>query len=195
MHRHSLHRGNGRAGNRTALSGQPGSPYARLQLFRNPFGELTRVERADLAIVDVDESLEWLQDTRSAPQIIGPCGHGKTTHLLAIERRMLERCMIMPWMAERAYVYCPEDGQQPTLPSARPLLVDEAQRLGWRRRGALLRGGGPLVVSTHVDLSRKLIRAGFRLRTLDLTVPIDCAVPPASAQSPNRGQRAECRIA
>ena len=162
-----------RRGNRTVMIRQAGSPYARLQLFRNPFGELTRAERADLAIVDVEECLGWLQDDRAVLQIIGPCGHGKTTHLLAIERRMIERRMIESWMAESAYIYCPEDGQQPTLPSARPLLVDEAQRLGWRRRGELLRGGGPLVVSTHVDLSRKLVRAGFRLRTLDLAEPVD----------------------
>ena len=137
------------------------SPFARLQLFRNPFGELTRAERAELALIDVTACLSWLTHERAALQIIGPCGHGKTTHLLAIECRL----------PRSAYVYFPEDGAQPPLPAIRPLLVDEAQRLGWRRRRELLRETGPLVISTHVDLAPKLRRAGFDVHTLDLAVP------------------------
>ena len=150
-------------GETKACRAQAGSPFARLQLFRNPFGELTRQERADLAIVDLDDCLKWLQRDRAALQILGPCGHGKTTHLLALERGLVGS----------AYVYFPEDGQQPALPAARPLLVDEGQRLGWRRCREMLRGRGPLVIGTHVDLSAKLRRAGFLVRSLDLAKPLD----------------------
>ncbi|MGN6135771.1 MAG: hypothetical protein ACTHOU_14885 [Aureliella sp.] len=137
------------------------SPFASLRLYRNPFGELTRAERAELAQIDLGDCLSRLTHERSVLQIIGPCGHGKTTHLLAIERAL----------PQSAYVYFPEDGFQPPLPKTRPLLVDEAQRLGWRRRRELLAGPGPLVISTHVDLERKLRRAGFEVWTLDLARP------------------------
>lgn len=137
------------------------SPWARIGLLRNPFGELTRAERAELALIDVEACLERLAHDRSALQIIGPCGHGKTTHLLAIERAV-DRC---------GYVYFPEDGAQPPLPCDRPLLVDEAQRLGWRRRRQLLRSSGPLVLGTHVDMSRELRRAGFEVFTIDVAIP------------------------
>lgn len=130
-------------------------------LLRNPFGELTRVERAELALIDVEACLERLAHDRSALQIIGPCGHGKTTHLLAIERAV----------AGCGYVYFPEDGAQPPLPCGRPLLVDEAQRLGWRRRRQLLRSSGPLVLGTHVDMSVALGRAGFEVFTIDVAIP------------------------
>jgi hypothetical protein len=68
-------------------------------------------------------------------------------------------------------VYFPEDGAQPRLPPGRPLLIDEAQRLGWRRRWQMLHVRGPLVLGTHVDLSRCLERAGFNVMTLDVSIP------------------------
>lgn len=137
------------------------SPFARLRLYRNPFGELTRAERAELAMIQIDECIHWLENERAALQVIGPCGHGKTTHLLAIERAL----------PASAYVYFPEDGTQPPLPATRPLLVDEAQRVGWRRKRQLLAGPGPLVIGTHVDLAPSLRRAGFLVQTLDLAKP------------------------
>lgn len=138
-----------------------GSPYARIGLWRNPFGELTRGERAELAVIDVARCLEKLSHSRSALQILGPCGRGKTTHLLAIELAV-SGC---------GYVYFPEDGSQPPLPRGRPLLVDEAQRLGWRRRWQLLRVTGPLVLGTHVDMSGLLQRGGFDVSTIDVSIP------------------------
>lgn len=144
-----------------AVSVASGSPYARLGLWRNPFGELSRAERAELALIDVEACLAKLATPHSALQILGPCGHGKTTHLLAIERAA----------AGCGYVYFPEDGAQPPLPCGRPLLVDEAQRLGWRRRRQLLCGSGPLVLGTHVDMSSALGRAGFEVFTIDVSIP------------------------
>ena len=139
------------------------SPFARLGLFRNPFGELTRVERAELAIVDVDEYLVWLESERAALQILGPCGHGKTTHLLAIESAWRHRG------CDCHYVYFPEEGHQPQLPRHRPLLVDEAQRMGFWRRRELLRGSGPIVLGTHVDLTSSLVKSGFHVQSLNLS--------------------------
>lgn len=143
------------------------SPFAKLNLRRNPFGELTRQQRAELAVCDVQPWLEWLAaEPASALQFLGDCGRGKTTHLLALQ---------LAWPVA-AYVYLPECGPQPSIPDTRPLLLDEAQRLGgWRRRHVLKRGG-PLVFGTHQDLTRTLVRRGFRVLTVDV----------AAEQSPER---------
>ncbi len=62
------------------------SPFARHGVFRNPFGELTASGRAELAVVDVEPYLRWLrQSPRAVVQVIGPCGHGKSTHLRALQ--------------------------------------------------------------------------------------------------------------
>jgi hypothetical protein len=138
-----------------ALIAAPISPYLRLNLRRNPFGELTREQRAEVAVVDVEAWLAELARGRTALQFLGPCGHGKTTHLLALGR-------VMPGAA---YVYLPEDGRQPRIPRARPLLLDEAQRLGrWQRRWVFGRTG-PLVLGSHEDHAQELIRAGYRVVT------------------------------
>lgn len=136
-----------------------GNPYERFHLRRNPFGELTRGERAELAEVDVEPWLEELRNPRAVLQFLGACGHGKTTHLLAVQRRL----------PGSSYVYLPPEPPRPALPEERPLLVDEAQRLGWCERRRLLRGTGPLVLGSHVDLTRPLCRAGFRVRTVEVS--------------------------
>ncbi len=146
------------------------SPYARLHLFRNPFGELSVAERARLAVVDIETHLEWLDHASSAAlQVIGPCGHGKSTHLRAIQYAWAARAGAE---ALPAFVYFPEEGDQPALPRSRPLFIDEAQRMNWWRRRQMLSGNGPLVIGTHCDLSRALQAAGFQLRTIDLDQPM-----------------------
>ncbi len=81
------------------------SPFARFHLYRNPFGELTRQERAELAVVDLQPLVQWLNaPTRKGQvlQFVGPCGHGKSTHLLALGRE-LERTL-----GDCPYVYFPK---------------------------------------------------------------------------------------
>lgn len=151
-------------------------------LFRNPFGELTRDERAELAIVDVQPILGSISPSsclsddrptatetdfclRHACQLIGQCGRGKSTHLLVLKKRL----------AESAYVYLPEDQPCPSIPAGRPLLIDEAQRLPRRVFRQILRSGLPLVLATHRDLSATLRRHGYRFGTcrIGLTLSID----------------------
>ncbi len=135
------------------------SPYERFNLVRNPFGELTRAERAELAVVDeLDEWLNLLQDKRVALQFVGDCGFGKSTHLAALERRL----------PGAAFIYYPETGPRPALPRARPVLVDEADRMGWRSHLRLLCSEGPIVIGTHVDYSWRLRSVGFRVTTVDV---------------------------
>lgn len=135
------------------------SPYAVHNLYRNPFGELTWTERAELAVVDeLDEWLQLLASPRSALQFVGDCGFGKSTRLAAIQHRL-------PGVE---YVYYPEMGPRPPLPSRRPVLVDEANRMGYLQHLRLLRGGGPIVIGSHVDYSRRLRRAGFQVTTVHI---------------------------
>jgi hypothetical protein len=145
--------------NRTMLSQ---SPYRSLNLWRNPFGELTRQERAELALVDLQPWTELLRDERKVIQFIGPCGHGKTTHLLAIQKAI----------AVAPYVCFPEDGPRPQVASIRPIIVDEAQRMPWWQLRSVLKRGGPLVFGTHNDLSKPVLRAGLSVHTIDLSSPV-----------------------
>ena len=165
------------------------SPFARYGLYRNPFGELTVEERAELAVVEVEPLIDWLSASdRAVLQVAGPCGHGKSTHLRALQ---------FAWSARTAardrpsYLYFPEEGDQPALPRSRPLLIDEAQRMSWWRRRQMLSAAGPLVLGTHRDMARELIAAGFQVRTIDLSQPmsverLQCALNRRIAASANQ---------
>ena len=49
-------------------------PWAWCNLRRNPFGELTRQERVELAVVDVDSIAARIDGPHCAVQLIGDCG-------------------------------------------------------------------------------------------------------------------------
>jgi len=137
------------------------SPYHRYNLRRNPFGELARQERAELAVVEIqDDWLAFLGRKRVVLQFIGPCGHGKTTHLLAIQQILFS--------GNAEYVYLPEDRPRPRVGSHRPMIVDEAQRLSFWQLRSVLRMGGPLVFGTHNDLSNAICRCGLEVETIDV---------------------------
>lgn len=143
----------------------PWLPFARLNLLRNPFGELSPDDRIRAAVLDVEPWATWLHQPDSAIQFVGPCGRGKTTHLFAI-------CACFP---AAAYVYLPEDDPHPKIPWGTPLLIDEAQRMSiWERR-QVLRRRVPLALGTHRDLSRSLQRAGYRVRTIDVAAETNAA--------------------
>jgi hypothetical protein len=135
------------------------SPYQRYNLRRNPFGELTRQERAALAVVELNDWLSFLQRERVVLQFIGPCGHGKTTHLLAIQQAL----------GNAEYVYLPEEGPQPRIGNHRPMIVDEAQRLSFWQLRKVLSIGGPIVFGTHKDLSAPIGRARLAVETVDVS--------------------------
>ncbi|QDV47826.1 hypothetical protein Enr13x_77380 [Stieleria neptunia] len=165
---------------------QPASRWSAANLFRNPFGELTRRERAELAVVPVAEIVAAIGESPpgkpaagnqtpsepagsepvagdvpitfrpwSAYQMIGECGRGKTTRMLAIGKAF----------PSASYVYLPEDQPCPTIPAGEPLLIDEAQRLTWRVRRKVFASGTTLVLATHKDLSPALRRAGYTVTT------------------------------
>jgi len=130
-------------------------PWSWCNLRRNPFGELTRGERAELAVVDASQIADQVSGDHTAIQFIGDCGRGKTTRMLALAR----------WLADASYVYLPEDEPCPSIAFGRPLLIDEAQRLPKRVRKQVFATGLPLVLATHRDLARSLRRFGYTVTT------------------------------
>ncbi len=134
------------------------SPWARSNLRRNPFGELTRQERAELAVVDVDAIAARVSKSFSAVQLIGDCGRGKTTRMLALANR-LQRA---------SYVYLSQDGPCPPIAEGNPVLIDEAQRLPRRVARCVLQSGLPLVLATHRDMGRLLRRFRYTVHTEEI---------------------------
>ncbi|MBI1374059.1 MAG: hypothetical protein GC159_15165 [Phycisphaera sp.] len=139
-------------------------PFAHLNLRRNPFGEPQRHERGELAVVDIDAPLAALREALAAArpyavQLIGDCGRGKTTHLLALHQHF----------TDAPYVYVAENEPTPTIPdvsSGGVLFVDEMQRVPRRTRRAVMRRGAALVIGTHRDHTRELRRAGYAIDTI-----------------------------
>ena len=175
-------------------------------LSRNPFGELTRSERAALAVVEIEAVLKFIRSPPQPPaasdgaspdshshtmrpkdvrpncayQIIGDCGRGKTTRLLAIEARVENAC----------YVYLPEDGPCPSIPDSSLLLIDEAQRLPRAIRRQVFQSGRALVLATHSDLSRPLRMYGYDVHSERIGLKLS---PERLAEILNRRIRASRR--
>lgn len=122
-------------------------PFAHLNLRRNPFGDVPLAERAALAVADVDAPLRHLERPRAAVEFLAPCGHGKTTHLLAIAARR----------PGALFVRCA--GRTP--PPAPLLILDEAERLAAGARGPVFRRAERLVLAAHESLGSELRAAGF----------------------------------
>jgi len=108
----------------------------------------------------LDENIDVsdLVKPRHAVQWIGKCGRGKTSQLLGWSARI----------PTSEYVYLPEDGPCPAIPSGEPLIIDEAQRLPRRIRRDIFSSGLPLVLATHRNLSMALRRYGYEVCTVQL---------------------------
>lgn len=136
-------------------------PFVHLNLRRNPFGEFSAEERAELAVLDLSSAIAHLAtqaaDGRGAVvQVLGEKGFGKTTHLLALAAKY----------PNAAYVYIAE-GERAKIPDAgEPLLIDEAQRLTGLQRLRLFRSARPLILGTHRDFTGALLRHGRSVLSL-----------------------------
>ncbi len=135
-------------------------PFAHLNLTRNPFGELPLELRGRLAVLGADAAryIERLRQPGFVLQVIGECGRGKTTHLLALREHF----------PEAPYRHCPEGGPRPRVPSAPLLFLDETQRFSGRARRQLFRRPASFVVGTHEDHRAEFEWAGLEHRTLEL---------------------------
>ncbi|NND97911.1 MAG: hypothetical protein HKN47_11345 [Pirellulaceae bacterium] len=141
-------------------------PWHWCNLARNPFGELTREERIDVAVVDVDEIAGRVVSDHTAVQLMGECGRGKTTRMLVLHREL----------PDSSYVYLPQDEPCPTIAVGRPVLIDEAQRLPRRVRKQVFGSRLPLVLATHRDLTRPLRRAGYKVHTQEIGLANDSSL-------------------
>ena len=113
-----------------------------------------------LAVLDVEIS-PWLERLRKpgfALQIMGECGRGKTTHLLALRRSF----------PSAPYLYHPEDEPSPRVPLAPLLFIDEMQRFSAWTRWRLLRRSASFVIGTHGDHRAEFRRAGLDYGMLEL---------------------------
>ena len=126
-------------------------PWARCNLRRNPFGELSHRERGEVAVVDIEPIARRVTKPHAAVQLIGECGRGKTTRMLALRNRL----------TDSSYVHLPDHGPCPAIAEGQPLLIDEAQRLPRKARRSVFATGLPMVLATHRDLSRVLRSFGY----------------------------------
>ena len=127
-------------------------PFAHLNLRRNPFGELTRTEQAQLAVTDIEAFVPQLKQRRFVLQVMGEQGRGKTTHLLALRRHF----------PDAPYVYLAEDEPPPPVPPAPLLFLDETQRFSRAQRRALFKRNASFVMATHEDHSGEFEAAGLK---------------------------------
>jgi hypothetical protein len=110
-----------------------------------------------LAVVEVDQFVERLADPPFALQIVGDCGRGKTTHLLALRARF----------PGAPYVHVFE-GEKAELPEAEALFIDDVEHLPARTRKRLFRRRASLVMTTHSDLAGELRKARIPFETLQM---------------------------
>ena len=153
-------------GVRPARAASPASPWQRLGLCWNPFGEPPPEDLAALIVPNAAEVPEdWLRWPRTAQQYLGDAGRGKTARLRRLEALFPD----VPYHYLAGGVSRPAMPQPVTAAGPVALLLDEAQRLPSRRRRqlfvAVARAGRSLVLATHVDLSGELAAAGLACRT------------------------------
>lgn len=132
-----------------------GLPFAHLNLRFNPFGELTRDERARLAVVDLESLVTYLGEKGQAIQFLAPSGSGKSTHLLALYSRF----------SDARYVQFYPDAR-PSLLVGALSFFDSFDVLTARQRKRYYQRTDSLACTTHADLSRELRDAGFTVKTV-----------------------------
>ncbi|MFK7998827.1 MAG: hypothetical protein AB8H86_04495 [Polyangiales bacterium] len=119
--------------------------FAPLGLRWNPFGSVQEGELASLSVSDVplESILEKLSrppsEGRFAAEFLGPCGHGKSTHLALIHAHF----RAMPFTMLR-----PEE-KNPPVPQAPIVFLDESQLLSRWQRWRLFRRPAHFVLGTH----------------------------------------------
>lgn len=134
------------------------------QMGRNPFGAMTPQEQAQLAVLAPHVFPDTRPKRHLATQWIGPCGHGKTTRLRAIESHLTHAHEL-----SAHYVYVTPERTLHAVPQSDVLLIDEMDRMPRRHWRQLLQDGVPLFVATHRCLQRRLESYGYQVQTQTLS--------------------------
>ena len=128
------------------------NPFRKLNLWRNPFGELTSKEWMDAATPEASFSFGNFGKPGHALQLLAPKGRGKTTHLLALAKQFPEAIF---HRATRGPM--PETGPL--------LLLDEADSLWFWQRAKAFRTFPSVAFTTHRNLAYELHILGYQVQT------------------------------
>ena len=154
----------------------PARRYARWGLFRNPFTPIPDHDIATAevtAVVDIEAIVSFLIQPRTAVQILGHAGSGKSTHLNAVASRLsVPTTYVPPWTGApepiRRWFGSPHI-RDLVIPGGSVVAIDEAQRLPRRIRYAVMRTAPRLIFATHRNLRRSLAAFDFSIRTIRAT--------------------------
>lgn len=155
--------------------------YARLNLLRNPFGQLAPQELAALAIVDASDLLAWLSGGGRALQLVGPPGRGKSTHLRALAAALPRATWLRP----------SEEGALDAPARMELALLDDAQRLADRALASLLVRAGSIALASHRCREGLLRLAGLAVRTIALPPPAPALLRSVAAARIEAARRGE----
>ena len=148
----------------------PYFPFHALGLQGNPFRVLSDEEWTAIAVVP-PRILESLKRDAAHWQLLGEAGRGKSVTLLGLTAHLKQNGR------RAAYEYLPAGARRfkTNLRALDIFLLDEAQRLGRRKRRRLLESATSsklrLILSSHEDLTPLFARRALPLRSIYLDGP------------------------
>lgn len=146
-------------------------PFESINLRWNPFGELTRAERAELAVFDAAPLVDHLNRAGRAIQLLGACGRGKSSYLLGLSARV-EGGRYVRMDSPRENSWRTNPALRP-IQSIRVLLMDEVDAVSRRTRKAWARRSSCVAWAAHQDRERELRSLGFDVLTVRVDTMID----------------------
>lgn len=135
-------------------------PFAHLNLRCNPFGQLTRPEKNELAVLrlDLQPYAERLRIPGYALQFLKEGAPNKTTHMMGISR-------LLP---DAVYVQLREGMPVPHIPEAPALFIDWMHLMPGDERREILRRQASFGIVSHVNHGREFKRAGLTYELVKL---------------------------
>ena len=134
-------------------------PFAHLNLRFNPFGELTRKQRFEVAVVDISDLLSLLQKPKQAIQFVADHGRGKSTHLIALHTHFSKAPYTQLHSMDK-----PEFKHEPLH------FIDSIENLSKSSRKKLYKKATSIAITTHIDLSKELFKAGYDVTTKEISL-------------------------
>lgn len=136
----------------------PRLAFSHLNLRFNPFGELNRIQRARVAVVDLEDLPQLLLTPGTALQFVADHGRGKSTHLIALHEQLPQ---------------CPytqiHHGDRPKFSQQDIQFVDSIENLSRFARSRLYKRSRSIALTSHCDLSDELTKAGYLVVTRHIT--------------------------